>query len=189
MLRITPAADGDRKATGQARRAKATRLNRSIPGWPILVRSILAVRQLFPVPTARRQVQFQTSHEIQPQSWKSKSFLIFLIQKIVHLSEHLDSFRQPVSESRIQQLVAGISEEAGKPQLASKSSVVRLDVQHRAANRPVHVEHQPLLRPSRVESTRVALATQQWFSDGEGINGFRKAVQRQDRSIHPSVRT
>src|SRR5271156_272008 len=156
------------------------------------LQSSLVVRclpsQLSPAAPRSGDLKFESGYEIQPQRRKAKGLLISLVQEVIEAPIDFDALGQLVGEASVQQFISVISEQAGKPQFASKSSIIRLDIEHRAANRPIHVEQQPLLRPSRVESSGVARTAKQRFSDGERINGFRKAVQRQDRGIQPSVR-
>src|ERR1700722_4594363 len=109
---------------------------------------ISAVRYLFRVSPARRQVHLESGHEIQSQGRKAKSLLISLVQKVIEPPVDFDALGQVIGEARVHQFVSVISEDAlkrqhgyGIYQLARKSPIVWLDVQHRAANRPIQVEH------------------------------------------------
>ena len=66
-----------------------------------LANRILAVRYLFRVPAARRQVHLESGYEIQPQGRKAKCLLISLIQEVVEPPVDFNALGQVVGETRI----------------------------------------------------------------------------------------
>src|SRR5579863_5052519 len=129
-----------RRASPKRRRERAPALHMP-PRRASRPSRTFAVRNLFRVMAARRQIHLESGDEIQAQRRKTKGLLVSLIQEVIEAPVDFDALRQMVGETHVQQLISVISKKARKHQLASKSSIVRLDVQHRAANRSVHIEH------------------------------------------------
>src|SRR5579875_3732146 len=101
-------------------------------------------------------MESNTRDEVEARRGIAEYFFIALVEQIVDVAVDFDAARKAIRKSRIGIDVALVPEQALHSERTREAAVIRLQIEHRAANAGVGIEHQATVGPRCVIPGRTA---------------------------------